>query len=202
MKKLLMGTVVCIILILGVSVNAFGLVQIGVENTVSGTCNDVTLNELSLSANVVVPVVGIKVEGEYDSGNFGVAYNNMMLGAGFRLINLAGVSAFVGVEYMDANISESIPVKVNAVFYDASMQVKIGKHMSIDAWIGNSAIAYYDGVSSSANQVFAYRARFTYWFIDSIGVSAGVKGTTMKTDVPLMNNYNFNGVYLGAGFRL
>jgi hypothetical protein len=203
MKKLFIGAVICITLILAVSINAFGLVQLNVENTVSGTCNTAVLNELSLSGNAVVPIIGIKVEGEYDSGTFGgISYNNFMAGAGFRLFDLAGLSLFAGVEYLDSTISEIAPVKVNAIFYDASMELRIGKHMSVDAWMGNSLIAYYEGVSSPGNQVFAYRARFTYWFIDNIGASGGIKGTSMKTDVPLLNNYNFNGVYFGASFRL
>lgn len=203
MKKLFLGAVICIALILAVSINAFGLVRLNVENTVSGTCNTATLNELSLSGNVVVPIVGLKVEGEYNSGTFGgITYNDLMAGAGFRLFNLAGLSLFAGVEYMDSTISETLPVKVNAIFYDASMELRIGKHMSVDAWMGNSLTTYYDGISSPGNQVFVYRARFTYWFIDNIGVSGGIKGTSMKTDVPLLNNYNFNGVYLGGSFRL
>lgn len=203
MKKIFIGAVIFATLLLAVSVNAFGLVQLNLENTVSGTCNTATLTELSMSGNVVIPVIGIKVEGEYDSGNFGgTSYNTLMAGAGFRLINLAGVSLFVGAEYMDSNISTAIPLRVNAVFYDASLQVKLGKHLSIDAWMGNSFAASYSGISSQGNQVFAYRARVTYWFIENIGVSAGIKGTSMRTDIPMLDNYNFSGVYLGAGFRL
>lgn len=203
MKKLFIGAVICIVLIFAVSVHALGLVQLNVENTVSGSCNTAALSEFSLSGNAVVPIIGIKVEGEYDSGAFGgLTYSHLMAGAGFRLFNLAGISLFVGGEYLDSNISDTIPVKVKAIFYDASVQWRITKHMSIDAWIGNSLLAYYNNVSSSGNQVFAYRARFTYWFLDNIGVSAGIKETSMKTHMPLLNNYDFNGVYLGASFGL
>ena len=203
MKKIFMGAIICVALIMTLSVNAFGLVQLNLENTVSGTCNTAQLTELSLSGNVVIPVIGIKAEGEYDSGNFGgIAYNNLMAGAGFRLINLIGVQLFVGAEFMDCTISDTIPLRVNAVFYDASLQWKIGKHISIDAWAGNSLTCYYNGISSQGNQVFAYRARLTYWFIENIGASAGIKGTSIRTDIPLLGNYEYNGIYLGAAFRL
>lgn len=203
MKKLFIVAVICITLVFAVSVNTFGLVQLNLENTVSGTCNNETLNELSLSGNVVVPIIGIKVEGEYDSGTSGsLSYSNLMAGAGFRLFNLAGLSIFAGAEFLDSTISTTIPVKATVVFYDASMELRIAKRMSIDAWVGNSLFAYYNGISSSGNQVFAYKARFTYWFVDNIGASVGVKGTSFQTDVPQISDLNFNGVYLGASVRL
>lgn len=203
MKKLFIVAVICITLVFAVSVNTFGLVQLNLENTVSGTCNNETLNELSLSGNVVVPIIGIKVEGEYDSGTSGsLSYSNLMAGAGFRLFNLAGLSIFAGAEFLDSTISTTIPVKATVVFYDTSMELRIAKRMSIDAWVGNSLFAYYNGISSSGNQVFAYKARFTYWFVDNIGASVGVKGTSFQTDVPQISDLNFNGVYLGASVRL
>lgn len=203
MRKLFIGSVICVVLIMTVSVNAFGLAQLNVEHTVSGNCNNAGLTELSLSGNVVIPIIGIKAEGEYDSGNFGgISYNTLMAGGGFRLINLVGIQLFVGAEYMDSTISDATPVKVNGIFYDASLQWKIGKHISIDAWMGNSLACYYNGVTSPGNQVFAYRARLTYWFIENIGASGGIKGTSIRTDIPLLGNYDFNGIYLGAAIRL
>lgn len=203
MKKLFIGAVICVTLIFAISVNAFGLVQLNLENTVSGTCNNDPYNELSLSGNVVVPLIGLKIEGEYDTGTSGsLSYSNLMAGAGIRLFNLAGLSIFVGAEFLDSTISTTIPVKATVLFYDASMELRILKRMSIDAWVGNSLFAYYNSVSGSGNQVFTYKACFTYWFVDNIGASIGVRGTSFQMDVPQVPDLNFNGVYLGAAVRL
>lgn len=200
MKKLGIAMVICITLILSGSVNTFGLVQLNLENTVNGSWNNAAYQELSLSGNVVIPLVGLKLEGEYDSGTAGdLKAEYYMVGAGFRLIKIAGISLFAGAEYLDSTIAGN---KINVVFYDASLEWRITKSISIDAWVGKSLFAYYNGISSSGNQVFAYRTRLTYWFINNIGVSAGVRGSSFQTDIPWFSDDNFNGIYLGAAMRL
>jgi len=199
MKKLLMTALILTILVLAGSVTTFGLVQVNLEDAINGKANTQTYNEVALSGNVVLPVIGLKIDGEYDSGTTtGLNDTQLMAGAGFRLIKLGGFNLFAGLDYLNSTVGSD---QVTVTFYDASLGWRITKHISVDAWLGNSLTVGYNGISVPAGQIWRYQARFTYWLVHNAGVSVGVKEITLHTGLPGAN-FDFNGIYLGLAARL
>lgn len=199
MKKLLMTVTIFTILVLAGSVTTFGLGQVNLEDAINGTYNNQTYNEVALSGNVVLPVIGLKIDGEYDSGTTtGLNVNQLMAGIGFRLIKLGGFNLFAGLDYLNWTVGND---QFNVTFYDASLEWRITKRLSFDTWLGNSLTVGYNGISVPTGQIWRYQARFTYWFIHNAGVSVGTKEIMLQTGLPVAN-LDCNGVYLGVAARL